>query len=68
MFKTSESMLLIGSKKTGQFNAFGPFDDISFQLWEGDGEKPLGIKLSISTGKKGNDQLIIYARFGGNPL
>jgi len=61
-------MLLIGSKKTGQFNAFGPFDDISFQLWEGDGEKPLGVKLSISSGEKGNDQVIIYARFGGNPL
>lgn len=68
IFKTRENMLLIGSKKTGQFNAFGPFKDIGFQLWEGDGEKPLGIKLSVTSGTKGNDRVIIYARFGGNPL
>ncbi len=68
IFKISRDMLLIGSTKTGQFNAFGPFNNIRFQLWEGDGENPLGVKLSISSGKKGNDQVIIYARFGGNPL
>lgn len=68
IFKTSENMLLIGSKKAGQFNAFGPFDNIGFKLWEGDGGKPLGVELSVSSGKKDSDQVTIYARFGGNPL
>jgi prepilin-type N-terminal cleavage/methylation domain-containing protein len=68
IFKISRDMLLIGSKKTGQFTAFGPFNDIGFQLWEGDEEKLLGVKLSVSFGTKVDNNVIIYARFGGNPL